>query len=344
MSVTFIRSLLVFARGTNILFIFGTILLYSVVLHYYYLPISFGSGLTFQVQSPSDIAGVYLDSYLNINPTEFELTAQLILPEPLNLCSSKPTNADKWNGKIVLIVDSNVYDIICIYHTQTRRVVLHLISHVSSFKKTPKPLVRYLFLINFFNLSKGQLIMCTDRSCAVLGYKAIDNQHNEKIILPSLNFKGQEILEFMQQSPDTVVTVHMKSTGNYIASSSVRSSIDQNPWEEYGNGPAGKSYTVILELFSFVCLISASWKLYAFIKFQRLDANITQISLAIEILVAICKFVLIYYVDDYLVRILYLPQPLSFGNIYLPVAVSEWFIETPNVLSLITTLLISFYW
>jgi hypothetical protein len=66
------------------------------------------SSYTLKVQTPEEIAGTYLDSYLTVNPLKFNITAQLILPEPLDLCSNKPTNADKWTGKIVLIVDSKV--------------------------------------------------------------------------------------------------------------------------------------------------------------------------------------------------------------------------------------------
>jgi uncharacterized membrane protein len=36
--------------------------------------------------------------------------------------------------------------------------------------------------------------------------------------------------------------------------------------------------------------------------------------------------------------------PLDFGIVYMPWSVGTWFVDTPNILSLLSTLLITFYW
>jgi hypothetical protein len=142
-------------------------------------------------------------------------------------------------------------------------------------------------------IKKGQVIMCTDRSCSVLGYKSTIDTYNDQIQLPTLNFKGAEILDFMTKNPSTTVTLHMESTGNCAYFAFLIS--DLNPWEDYGNGPAGKTYIVVMEILSFICLITSTWKMYAFVKFQSFSPNITQISLIIEIIVAISTYFVIRF-------------------------------------------------
>ena len=37
-------------------------------------------------------------------------------------------------------------------------------------------------------------------------------------------------------------------------------------------------------------------------------------------------------------------DPLDFGKPFMPWPAATWFVDTPNILSLLSTLLITFYW
>jgi hypothetical protein len=171
-----------------------------------------------------------------------------------------------------------------------------------------------------------------DRACSVLGHlQGAETDIDKSILLPSLNFNDKgKIIKYLLGNGSEPVVVRIQDT-------------DYNPWLSLGNGSAGQFMQVFFELYAFVCLLLASAKLYVYIKIQSFRANVSQACLWIEALAAVSKLI-VYHLYSFEVRIFYMVGPLDFGIIYMPWSALTWFISTPNILSLLSTLLITFYW
>jgi hypothetical protein len=55
-----------------------------------------------------------------------------------------------------------------------------------------------------------------------------------------------------------------------------------------GTGPIGVLFMIFFELCSFLCLGLSSYKLYMWVTVRGWQANVSQVCLAVEIIVAIC--------------------------------------------------------